>query len=678
MNAVIPLAVVTQLALLGRRRTALQASFGLCVTTTSFGSVVFNFLVDGVTSKVGKSVGAKRYQEAAGHARMAFLAALVCGTIAAVTLLSLRDPLFALFHATEDVAKHARVYFFARSVVAPAQCLANAASGCLGGYKRVHAVTALSACRAICEAASVAFAVTFVSSDTKCFFWVGASHAACVLANAAVGVLLVVALPPRGSKKRLPIAPALDALFARRNERNGETAGTARLTLTAGLLENQTLFEVHRDSLVSEDSDASDASETSSRPESARAKSTDANRFARLDLSFFRDGASMFVRSFLLQGTFFGAMLVASRELGPEGLAAHNVVCQLWTLSSYVVDGFATAGTVVGARLVGEACAAERRRRRKDASRRCERRRRSLGVDQSGGSWSLGGDRGRNAEEEEEEEEEEEDGDVTREINPEDVKRDKLGALSVLPATRSVCHRVLAFGFSTGVLFSLLDFFARDRLIATFTADRSVANILRDSGTWNALVFAQPLNAMVFVYDGLIYAFQDFAFARELMSTGVGFVFLPSLAFAAAKRRTTLADVWRCKIALNAWRFALLAMRTHGWSLTRGGFAHAAREKRALGGGGRGNRSGREDTGPESSSASDGATEDEGAVFLFGVSPETVAAAPAESDAPIGVRSGGASHARSFAFGSESPTSHWRRLGSAARAEDDEDDVEVA
>ena len=52
----------------------------------------------------------------------------------------------------------------------------------------------------------------------------------------------------------------------------------------------------------------------------------------------------MFVRAFLLNGTFFAAMIVASRELGPHGLAAHNAVCQLWMLSSYgVVDGLATS-----------------------------------------------------------------------------------------------------------------------------------------------------------------------------------------------------------------------------------------------------------------------------------------------------------------------------------------------
>lgn len=52
----------------------------------------------------------------------------------------------------------------------------------------------------------------------------------------------------------------------------------------------------------------------------------------------------------LMQVTFFLAMAVSGR-LGTATLAAHQVVAQLWLLTSYVVDGFAVAGTVLGSRL---------------------------------------------------------------------------------------------------------------------------------------------------------------------------------------------------------------------------------------------------------------------------------------------------------------------------------------
>jgi Na+-driven multidrug efflux pump len=62
----------------------------------------------------------------------------------------------------------------------------------------------------------------------------------------------------------------------------------------------------------------------------------------------------MFVRSMVLQTTFFVALVAASR-LGTDTLAAHSIIHQLWILISYAVDGFAAAGIVLGSRLAAQA-----------------------------------------------------------------------------------------------------------------------------------------------------------------------------------------------------------------------------------------------------------------------------------------------------------------------------------
>ena len=608
MNAIVPLAVMAQLAMLGRRATALQASFGLVVTATSFGSVVFNFLVDGVTAKVGKSVGAGRYREAAGEVKMAFLAAAVCGGVAAATLLALRDPLFSLFRATPEIARHARPYFFVRSAAAPAQCAANAASGCLGGYGRVHAATALSVGRALLEAAAVATAVALAKTDKECFAWIGFAYAACAFANAAFGVALVVALPPKGSANRVPVF----ASFSR------------RVSLSAS-------FDEADDGAAERRRREGDELPTSSPSVGDDDENENENSPSSLPfLSFLADGASMFARSFLLQGTFFGAMVVASRELGPAGLAAHNVVCQLWMLSSYVVDGFATAGTVCGARLVGEAA-------------------------------------GKNADDERDENENENENESSASLpTSADGSHSVLSFdTPVLPRLRSVCYRVLAFGLVAGACFLALFFLAEAKLVALFTSDEQVAAFLRERSAWRILALAQPLNALVFVYDGLVYAFQDFAYARELMSTGVGYVFLPSLIYVTVARDTSLADVWRCKVALNAWRLALLAARTHGWSLTARGFERQVRK----------NGNGIVATRLSAKKTNQRATRRERAPP--GGADDFVAGAMERQNAPA--RAAGAERNRADAVGVESPTSHWRQLGSAAREDGDGsgDDVEA-
>lgn len=65
---------------------------------------------------------------------------------------------------------------------------------------------------------------------------------------------------------------------------------------------------------------------------------------------FLGDGSNMLVRSTLLQATFIAVTICVSR-MGPSTLAAHQVIAQVWLLTSYIVDGFAAAGTVLGSRL---------------------------------------------------------------------------------------------------------------------------------------------------------------------------------------------------------------------------------------------------------------------------------------------------------------------------------------
>jgi len=70
--------------------------------------------------------------------------------------------------------------------------------------------------------------------------------------------------------------------------------------------------------------------------------------------SFVKDGSSMLLRSLALQSSFFVAAIVAARLPDPEALAAYGIVVQLWMLTSYLTDGFANVGTMLGGRLYGE------------------------------------------------------------------------------------------------------------------------------------------------------------------------------------------------------------------------------------------------------------------------------------------------------------------------------------
>ena len=69
-------------------------------------------------------------------------------------------------------------------------------------------------------------------------------------------------------------------------------------------------------------------------------------------LSLARDSLNVLIRSIFLSGSVL-AMTLAVAPLGAAALGAHAVVMQLWMVTSYIVDGFADVGTMMGSRLLG-------------------------------------------------------------------------------------------------------------------------------------------------------------------------------------------------------------------------------------------------------------------------------------------------------------------------------------
>eukprot|EP00051_Salpingoeca_urceolata_P030054 m.491883 g.491883 ORF g.491883 m.491883 type:complete len:553 (-) comp30916_c0_seq1:110-1768(-) len=68
-------------------------------------------------------------------------------------------------------------------------------------------------------------------------------------------------------------------------------------------------------------------------------------------VEYLSKSGDLVVRSVLLQATVF-ALSIGAGHLGTHTLAAHQVLIQLWMVTSYVVDGTADVATMVGAHLV--------------------------------------------------------------------------------------------------------------------------------------------------------------------------------------------------------------------------------------------------------------------------------------------------------------------------------------
>jgi Na+-driven multidrug efflux pump len=93
LNAAQPITVVVQASLLGRYAgTNALGAFGAVSITVQFGVRVFNFLVDGVSAKTGKSVGLHAWSELTGRIRMSLGFACVAGWVASCIVATVKNP----------------------------------------------------------------------------------------------------------------------------------------------------------------------------------------------------------------------------------------------------------------------------------------------------------------------------------------------------------------------------------------------------------------------------------------------------------------------------------------------------------------------------------------------------------------------------------------------------------
>ena len=123
--------------------------------------------------------------------------------------------------------------------------------------------------------------------------------------------------------------------------------------------------------------------------------------------------------------------------------------------------------------------------------------------------------------------------------------------------------RVLLSGLAIGSAFGITFFVAQDSLISLFTQSTDTTSILHHY-LWTLVCVVQPLNSLVFVYDGLLYASQSFAFTRNVMVLGFCLVFCPLIAVVQLSVQA-LWGVWVAKAALNLCRLLGGVLRIHFW-----------------------------------------------------------------------------------------------------------------
>jgi multidrug resistance protein, MATE family len=86
-------------------------------------------------------------------------------------------------------------------------------------------------------------------------------------------------------------------------------------------------------------------------------------------------------------------------------------------------------------------------------------------------------------------------------------------------------RKLLQLGFLIGLIFTLIYLAFSHQIIHIFTVDQKVSAILLS--IWPLIIITQIPNAYSFVYDGLMFGLEAFAFLRKHMIIGVLFIFLP-------------------------------------------------------------------------------------------------------------------------------------------------------
>ncbi|KAL4458299.1 hypothetical protein ABPG75_013164 [Micractinium tetrahymenae] len=516
LNAAPPITAAVQTALLGNYApTAALAAYAAVSTAVGFLARVCNFLVDGVSSKVGRSAGARDWPSLATHVQLSMRWSALLGAAAVPLLLALQRPLCGgVLALSAEVQAAAAYYWVLRTWATPVQLLNMAAAGILQGFSRVRVNALLTSCAAVLEMLGSAAVLRWhaaagqqqggdgSAASLRALGWVTLG---CQALLAAAALACIVALPPPEAQGHVHLLREVLGLGggggSSGSSGSGKDDGSAAAEQLQPLLDGQEAAE--EDSLELAPSSPRAAAELHHRP-AAQPEQQDGHRgsrrhtgaagqrrsrpsgalFDEATREFLRDGVNMFIRSMTLQLTFFMALAAASR-LGTAALAAHSIVGQLWVVVSYAVDGFAAAGIVLGSRLFAHA---------RSAGLRAEAKRHMYRL----------------------------------------------------------TSRVLVAGAASGLAAGLAFLAAREGLISLFSSDPEVAAVLR-RGAWLVLAAAQPLNGLLFVADGLMYATQQFRFVRNNMVLGFLLLFCPLLA-AEAWLFPCLAAIWLAKAALNVWR----------------------------------------------------------------------------------------------------------------------------
>jgi Na+-driven multidrug efflux pump len=312
-----PIALFIELALIANALTQDGlAAYAAISATVTFAVNIFNFLVTVTMAQVSKTVGGKYWPKVGTKLRIAISTGLIVGCLCAISLYYLSDSIFEFMGLSSEVKNLAIIPFQVRLVSLPLKMMQRVCVGTLGGYQRLKILAGLAFLVSILEVLSQYYALYVLRGGLL------AATIGCVIVSGIgclVSFCLVLCCPPQEADGKIRLLPTT-CCFGNLNKKYDDEGALTSVTL-----------------LMKENKDTENVSY---------------GGCMNVFLEFMSASSDTTIRSILLTGSVY-SMSVFAGNLGTSALAAHQIAITLWMVTSYVCDGVADVGTMIGANLLG-------------------------------------------------------------------------------------------------------------------------------------------------------------------------------------------------------------------------------------------------------------------------------------------------------------------------------------
>ena len=308
------------------------AAYAAVSATLSFTSGIFSFATQVTMSQVARAVGAKDWHEVGRRWRIALLAAIGVGALAAVALLAFEAPLYRVLNLTPPVEAAARAIWKIKALLLPAIMLDRVCIGLLVGLQRMRVNAMRAFLVAALEVVGQVIALRVLRAGL-----VGSTLGSVIASavGACISLTLALCFAPLETRREFCCGGDEGQVPAAIREKVEDEEGDNKKKddeTVLPVVAHEQLHEIEQDLELDDGANqpirartaaisGKETRQTSRRFRSSRSSSV---RWGEAVCEYWKASQAMVIRSLLLSGSLW-SMSIAASNIGPSALAAHQV-----------------------------------------------------------------------------------------------------------------------------------------------------------------------------------------------------------------------------------------------------------------------------------------------------------------------------------------------------------------